>query len=81
METEQIPCIGEYDFVVAGGGFAGFGGACAAARKGARVLLVERLEMLGGAGSASEVGNFSYGREKVRAQGKIFDDVMAALAP
>ena len=75
----SVPVVGEYDFVVAGGGFAGFGAACAAARGGATVLLVERLEMLGGAGSAAGVGNFSYGREKVRAQGKLFDDVLAAL--
>ena len=79
MKLDTTPVIGEYDFVVAGGGFAGFGGSVAAARKGLRVLLVERLEMLGGAGSAAGVGNFSYGREHVRAQGRVFDDILKAL--
>jgi hypothetical protein len=75
----DLPLVGTYDFVVAGGGFAGFGAACAAARQGLRVLLVERLELLGGAGSAAGVGNFSYGRAHPSALGKVFDDVIAAL--
>ena len=39
----------KYDVIVAGGGFAGFAAACAAAREGCRTLLVERNGFLGGA--------------------------------
>ncbi len=58
---------------------AGLGAACAAGRAGARVLLVERLEMLGGLGSAGMVGNFSYGHHRVKAQGRVFDEVIEGL--
>ncbi len=75
----NLPLLGTYDVVVAGGGFAGFGAACAAARDGARTLLIERLEMLGGLGTAGMVGNFSYGHHFVKAQGKVFDDIVAGL--
>ena len=43
MRYEKIiESAGEYDVVVCGGGFAGFGAACAAAREGANVILIER---------------------------------------
>jgi len=44
----ELPCLGEYDVLVAGGGMAGFGAAVAAARKGCKTLLVERETALGG---------------------------------
>ena len=78
-QRESLPVLGEYDVVVAGAGFAGFGAACAAARAGMKTLLLERLEMLGGLGAAGMVGNFSTGHHPVKAQGKIFDDVLAGL--
>ena len=74
-----LPLYGEFDLAVAGGGFAGFGAACAAARHGLRVALIERLEVLGGAGSAGGVGNFSYGHAFAGAQGRVFDDVLTGL--
>ena len=77
--TGNLPRIGSYDLVAAGGGFAGFGAACAAARQGLRVLLIERLEVLGGAGTAAGVGNFSYGNAFPTALGKVFDDVVRGL--
>ena len=77
--ARENPLFGEYDVVVAGGGFAGFGAACSAAGNGARTLLVERLEMLGGLGAAGMVGNVSYGHHYVKAQGKVFDDIVAGL--
>ncbi len=77
--ADTMPLLGDYDVVVAGGGFAGFGAACAAARDGARTLLIERLEMLGGLGAAGMVGNFSYGHHYVKAQGWVFDEIVAGL--
>ncbi len=44
----QIPIIGPFDVLVAGGGSAGLSAALAAARTGARTLLVERYGYLGG---------------------------------
>ncbi len=46
-----------YDVVVCGGGFAGFSAAYAAAREGAKVLLVEKDGFLGGVGTAGLVNH------------------------
>lgn len=50
-----------YDVVVVGGGTAGAISAIAAAREGARVLVVERLNSLGGMGTAGHIENYYYG--------------------
>ncbi len=50
----------EYDVVVAGGGLAGVTAAVAAARGGARVLLVERSGFLGGLGVMGATGWHSF---------------------
>lgn len=47
MEKE-VPVYGEYDVVVCGGGIAGVSAALAAARNGAKTLLIERAFGLGG---------------------------------
>lgn len=46
--SRQIPVTGKYDVVVAGGGIAGVSAALAAARRGSRVALLERMYGLGG---------------------------------
>jgi hypothetical protein len=51
----ELPVIGTYDVVVAGGGPSGICAAVAAARAGARTLLVERYGFLGGIATAGWV--------------------------
>ncbi|MFE1242920.1 FAD-dependent oxidoreductase [Fictibacillus sp. NPDC058756] len=55
---KTIPVAGQFDVIVAGGGWAGIIAACAAGRAGAKVLLVERSGFLGGNGTAALVGPF-----------------------
>ena len=47
-KAKEIPLEGEYDVVVAGGGIAGIAASLAAVRCGAKVLLLERMYLLGG---------------------------------
>jgi hypothetical protein len=56
--ARATPLFGDYDVVVLGGGPAGIAAATAAARHGARTLLVERYGFLGGMGTAAGVTNF-----------------------
>jgi hypothetical protein len=50
--TEDVPVLHEVDVLVAGGGPAGFSAAFAAARMGARTLVVEQCGCLGGVATA-----------------------------
>ena len=53
VEKERsIPISGKYDVIVGGGGVAGVAAAVAAARNGAKTLLVERFGFLGGVATA-----------------------------
>ncbi|WP_218103799.1 FAD-dependent oxidoreductase [Paenibacillus hemerocallicola] len=56
--SRKTAIAAEADVLVVGGGPAGIGAAIAAARKGARTVLVERYGFLGGNATASLVGPF-----------------------
>lgn len=53
--SSNVPVLGEADVLVCGGGPAGFIAAVAAARNGARTILLERYGFLGGMASAGMV--------------------------
>jgi hypothetical protein len=77
------PVLDEVEVLVAGGGVAGVAAAVAAARAGARTMLVERQGYLGGVASAglmTSATNFALtgdGRQVVKG---IFEEVMDGLA-
>jgi hypothetical protein len=54
--TREIPVIAEPDVLVVGGGSAGIAAACAAARAGAKTMLIERHGFLGGTFTAVTLG-------------------------
>ena len=56
--ARQVPVVGEAEVLVLGGGPAGIAAAVAAARGGARTMLLERYGFLGGMGTAAMVTNF-----------------------
>jgi len=56
--ARDIPIVGAYDVIVAGGGPAGCAAAVTSAREGARTLLVEQQGFLGGAATAGLICRF-----------------------
>lgn len=72
-----------YDVIVAGGGSAGVAAAVASARMGAKTLLVERYNCLGGASTMRNVvtycGLYSLGETPRRVVGGIAEEVMQGL--
>ncbi|MHB8900381.1 MAG: FAD-dependent oxidoreductase [Thermoguttaceae bacterium] len=56
-----LPVLGRYDVVVVGGGTSGAPAGIAAARSGAKTLVVEYLHELGGVGTVGLIGNYWYG--------------------
>jgi len=60
-DRRAVPVIGDYDVVVVGGGTGGAPAGIAAARQGARTLVVEYLYGLGGVGTMGLIGKYYYG--------------------
>lgn len=74
--SRNIPVRYEADVAVIGGGIAGVSAACAAARSGARVILVERFGVPGGVLTTGGVANFC---GQLHGQGEVFDTILAEL--
>ena len=74
-----------YDFVVCGGGTAGFAAAVSAARKGLKVAIIEKNSVLGGVATAAGVNQLLGGRKldsnnkHLRVVGGIFDELTDRL--
>jgi FAD dependent oxidoreductase len=80
--SRQLVELGSYDVVVVGSGSAGSTAAIAAARNGARTLLVEKLPFLGGVSTAvldTFYGFYTPGSRAVKVVGGVADDVVAEL--
>lgn len=67
--ARELPVYGSYDVIVVGGGCAGFPAAIAAARNGARTLIIERFPFFGGTATASLMANINGFRNQVRPDG------------
>jgi hypothetical protein len=59
-----LPVLGQYDVVVVGGGTGGAPAGIAAARQGARTLVVEYLHGLGGIGTMGLIGKYYHGHRE-----------------
>jgi len=59
--ARSLPVWGRYDVVVAGGGTSGAPAAIAAARQGAKTLVVEYLPALGGVGTIGGINRYWHG--------------------
>jgi flavin-dependent dehydrogenase len=78
----QIPRYGTFDVVVVGSGSAGSTAAIAAARAGARTLLLEKLPFLGGNSTAvldTFYGFWTPGEQPRKIVSGVADDVVAEL--
>ncbi len=62
--SRVLPVLDRYDVVVVGGGTSGRPAGIAAARSGAKTLVIEYLHELGGVGTVGLIANYWYGRRK-----------------
>lgn len=74
--NRTIPLRYEADIAVIGGGMAGVSAAVAAARTGAKVILIERFAVVGGNATTGGVGAFC---GETAGQGQVFDSIIADL--
>jgi len=63
-DGQAVPVLGRYDVVVVGGGTGGAPAGIAAARQGAKTLVVEYLYGLGGVGTMGLIGQYYYGHRE-----------------
>jgi hypothetical protein len=61
LAGHDLPVLGRWDVVVIGGGTSGAPAALGAARSGARTLVIEYLDELGGVGTAGLISKYWYG--------------------
>ncbi|MFV1966701.1 MAG: FAD-dependent oxidoreductase [Pirellulaceae bacterium] len=61
QDSRALPVLGKYDVVVIGGGTGGAPAGIAAARRGAKTLVVEYLHGLGGVGTQGAVAGYYWG--------------------
>lgn len=61
--AKQIPVINEVDVLVAGGGPAGIGAALGAARNGAKTMIIEQFNCLGGMATSGMMSHWCGGTE------------------
>lgn len=73
---KSVPVAYQTDVCIVGGGIAGIAAAMAAAKSGAKVLIVERFGVLGGNATTGGVGNFC---GNCIGQGEAFDTIMETL--
>lgn len=74
--NRRVPVRYEADVAVIGGGIAGVSAACAAARSGAKTVLVERFAVTGGDLTSGGVANFC---GQLQGQGEVFDEILRDL--
>lgn len=61
LGQQNLPVLGTYDVVVTGGGTSGAPAGIGAARSGAKTLVLEYLDELGGVGTAGLIARYWYG--------------------
>lgn len=61
QDARALPVVGRYDVVVIGGGTAGAPAGIAAARQGAKTLVIEKLSALGGVGTTGAISIYCQG--------------------